>query len=68
MYYLLLTEMQLPRMARRGAACLVSVIGRARKARIEKFEFEQLEFMNFDQARRVGLWALKLLTANPPTY
>ena len=37
----LLAEMLLPRIARQGAVCLVSIRGQALKARIEKFELDE---------------------------
>ena len=37
----LLTEILLPRIARRGTVCLISTRGQARKARIEKFELDE---------------------------
>ena len=36
-----MTEILLPRIARQGAVCLISRIGQARKARIEKFELDE---------------------------
>ena len=36
-----LTEIPLPRSARQRTVCLISVRGRARKARIEKFELDE---------------------------
>ena len=36
----LLTEIQLPRIARQGAVCLISTRGQTRKDRIEKFELD----------------------------
>ena len=37
----LLTEILLPRIARKGAVCLISISGQARKARIEKSELDE---------------------------
>ena len=37
----LLTEIPLPRIARQGAGCLLSIRGQARKARIERFELDE---------------------------
>ena len=37
----LLTEIPLPRIARQRIACLISIRGQARRARIEKFEFDE---------------------------
>ena len=37
----LLTETLLPRIARKGAACQISIGGQARKARIERFELDE---------------------------
>ena len=37
----LLTEILLPRIARQGTVCLISIRGSARKARIEKFELDE---------------------------
>ena len=37
----LLTEIPLPRIARQGTLCLISIRGQARKARIDKFELDE---------------------------
>ena len=42
----MLTEMLLPRIARHWPVCVISTRGQARKARIDNFELEQLEFIN----------------------
>ena len=49
---MLLTEMLLPQIARRGAVCLVSIRGQARKARIYEFELDE-GFQPYPPAFRV---------------
>ena len=46
-----LESLDLPRIARQGTVCLLSLRGQARKARIEQFELEKLEFMNLSSMR-----------------
>ena len=46
-----MTEILLPRIARQGAVCLISMRGQTRTARIEKFELEKLELINLSSMR-----------------
>ena len=43
--------MPLPRIARQGTVCLISIRGQAQKARIEKLELEKLELRNLSSMR-----------------
>ena len=49
--YCCLESLDLPRIARPGAVCLVSIRGQARKARMDHFELEKLELANLSSTR-----------------
>ena len=52
---ILLTEMQLPRIARQGALCLISIRGRTRKTRVEQSELDE-GFQQYHPPFRIPRW------------